>query len=124
MTDTEKKKIVEELKVLTNNYFTALKDILVKNDLVYAAEQKTMIAYTPFGGCMPKVCNDMLEDLCLDLVNHPDAVEYELHEKTYVAKKIAEYEDYNSPKSRILRHMSEIERLKDKYHVTDEDLEK
>lgn len=124
MTDIEKKKIVEELKILTKDYFDALKDILIKNDLVYAVEQKTMMYTIPFDGCMPKVCNDMLEDLCLDLVNHPDAVEYELHEKTYVAKKIAEYEDYHSPKSRILRHMSEIERLKDKYHVTDEDLKK
>lgn len=81
-----------------------------------------MICSTPFGGHMPKICNDMLEDLCLDIVNHPTIVEHELHEKSYVAKKIAEYEEYHSPKSRILRHMSEIERLKDKYHVTDEDL--
>lgn len=124
MTDNEKLKIVDELKALTANYFNSLKDILIKNDLVYAVEQKTMIYSAPFGGYMPKICNDMLEDLCLDIVNHPTIVEHELHEKSYVAKKIAEYEECHSPKSRILQHMSEIERLKEKYHVTDEDLRK
>ena len=56
---------------MTANYFNSLKDILIKNDLVYAVEQKTMICSAPFGGYMPKICNDMLEDLCLDIVNHP-----------------------------------------------------
>lgn len=124
MTDKEKDSVIAELKKLTDSYFAALKDILVKNDLVYAVEQKTMMYSTPFNGIIPVVNNDMLEDLCLDLVNNPKCVEYELHEKTYVEKKIAEYKDYHSPKSRILRHISEIERLKEKYKVSDEELKK
>lgn len=122
MIDNEKENIINDLKILTKDYFNALKVVLEKNDLVYAAENKTMIYYTPFSGHMPKIDNDMLEDLCLDLVNHPDAVIYNLYEKSYVEKKIAEYDEYHSPKNRILRHMSEISRLKDKYHVTDDEL--
>lgn len=38
MTDNEKSKIIDELKELTTNYFNSLKDILIKNDLVYAVE--------------------------------------------------------------------------------------
>ena len=84
MTDNEKLKIVDELKALTANYFNSLKDILIKNDLVYAVEQKTMLYHTPFGGRMPVVNKDMLEDLCLDIVEHPNAIVYSLHEKLYV----------------------------------------
>ena len=122
MTDKEKDIIVKELKDLTENYFRSLKDVLVKNDLVYSPECKYEPSGIPFDGIMPKVNIDMLEDLSFDIVNHSDTLKYELHEKEYVEKKIAEYEDYHSPKSRIKRHMSEIERLKEKYHVTDEDL--
>ena len=122
MTDNEKEDIINDLKTLTKDYFNALKEVLEKNDLVYAVEQKTMLYHTPFNGNMPKIDNDMLEDLCLDLANHPDAVIYDLHDKSYVEKKIAEYDEYHSPKNRILRHMSEISRLKEKYHVNDDDL--
>ena len=122
MTDNEKENIINDLKALTKDYFNALKEVLEKNGLVYATEQKTMIMHTPFDGHMPTIDNDMLEDLCLDLTNHPDTVIYDLHEKSYVNKKIAEYEEYHSPKNRILRHMSEISRLTEKYHVTDDDL--
>lgn len=118
----QKDKIIAQIKKLTHEYFDDVKRILNENDLVYAAEHKGMLAGSPFNGIMPVVDNDMIEDLCFDVVDRPDCVQYDLHEKEYVEKKIAEYEDYHSPKNRIKRHMSEIERLKEKYHVTDEDL--
>lgn len=124
MTDKEKDNVITELKKLTDNYFATLKDILVKNDLVYAEEQKTMALSLPFGGYIPKIDTDMLENLCLDLSNNTSCVQYSLYEKAYIEKKLAEYNEYLSPKSRILRHMSEIKRLKEKYHITDEDLKK
>ena len=37
-------------------------------------------------------------------------------------ENIAEYDEYYSPKNRILHYMSEISRLKDKHHITDDEL--
>lgn len=37
-------------------------------------------------------------------------------------ENITEYDEYHSPKNGILRHMSEISCLKDKYHITDDEL--
>lgn len=122
MTEKEKDNTISQLKELTHKYFDDAKRILNENDLVYASESQFKHDGIPFNGIMPVVNNDMIEDLCLDVIENPDCVQYDLHEKEYVEKRIAEYEDYHSPKNRIKRYMSEIERLKEKYHVTDEDL--
>lgn len=111
-----------QIKDLTHRYFDDIKRILNENDLVYATESQFKLGGIPFNGIMPVVDDDMIEDICLDIIENPDCVQYDLYEKSYVEKKIAEYDDYHSPKNRIKRHMSEIERLKEKYHVTDEDL--
>lgn len=122
MTEKEKDNTISQLEELTHKYFDDAKHILNENDLVYASESQFKHDGIPFNGIMPVVNNDMIEDLCLDIIEHPECVQYDLHEKEYVEKRIAEYRDYHSPKNRIKRHMSEIERLKEKYHVTDEDL--
>lgn len=123
MTVDMKVSIIAEMKQLTSKYLSELKDILIKNDLVYETENK-YLGSMPFRGSMPSIDNDMLENLFFELVEHDDCVASCLHDKAYVEQKIAEYEDYNSPKNRILRHMSEIERLKEKYNVSSEDLTK
>lgn len=122
MTEKEKNEIAVQIKDLTHKYFDDVKRILNENNLIYAAEHKALLGGIPFSGIMPVVDDDMIEDLCLDIVDRPSCVHYDLHETEYVEKKIAEYKDYHSPKNRIKRHMSEIERLKEKYNVTDEDL--
>lgn len=122
MTKKEKDSIIAQLKELTHKYFDDAKRVLNENDLVYAAEHKGMRDGCSFDGIMPAVNDDMIEDLYLDIVDNPDCVQYNLHEKEYVEKKITEYHDYLSPVNRIKRHMSEIKRLKEKYQVTDEDL--
>lgn len=122
MTKEEKDRVIVQIKDLTRRYFDDVRHILDENDLVYAAESQFKLGGIPFNGIMPVVDDDMIENICLDIIENPDCVQYDLHEKSYVEKKIAEYDDYHSPKNRIKRHMSEIERLKEKYHVSDEDL--
>lgn len=117
-----KESVVNKLVEITNKCASDLKKVLNDNDMVYSVKYNTMLHGVPFHGILPEVNDDMIEDLFLDCINHADCVQLTLFTKDEVKEALKKYEEDNSPKSRILKHMSEIKRLKEKYHVSDEDL--